>query len=124
MRQVETTRHATQPHRPVPTGPSPRSRREDERGQALVLVLAVVALVVVTGVAIQQVVGTVVDRQRAQTAADALALYAVGAGCDAIGPLADRHSARVVSCVSGEGEAEVEAEVGRQRATARASRRP
>jgi hypothetical protein len=72
------------------------SRRD--RGQAAILVLVVAAALFVSlSVATVEFGGRVIDRTRAQTAADAAALGALPAGRGAATNLAQRHGATLVS---------------------------
>jgi Flp pilus assembly protein TadG len=69
-----------------------------DRGQAAVLVMVVAAvLFVAMSAALVDVGGRLIDRARAQTAADAAALGAVSGGREAAETLARRHGATLVS---------------------------
>ena len=73
-----------------------------DRGQAAVLVLVVATVLFVSlSVALVVVGGRVIDRTRAQTAADAAALGAVIGGREAAETLAGRHGATLVSFIRG-----------------------
>lgn len=100
---------------------------DDERGQAVPLVLAVVALAVVVTVAVAELGGNVVDAGRARTAADAAALAGVEGGESAAQRLAAENGATLVSFASsGPPDAvtvTVTVRVGRVTATAAASNR-
>lgn len=76
---------------------------ERDRGQAAVLVLVLATvLFVVTSAALVELGGRVIDRARAQTAADAAALGAVLGGRGAAETLARRHGATLVSFALGQ----------------------
>ncbi len=73
-----------------------------DRGQAAVLVLVVAAVLFVSmSAALVDVGGRMIDRTRAQTAADAAALGAIGGGREAAETLARRHGATLVSFAPG-----------------------
>jgi len=101
----------------------PRSRRD--RGQAAILLLAVVAVLAVTmSVAVAAMGRTTIDRTRAQTAADAAALAAVQGGSTAAGDLAARHGAVIVELSVAGDTVTVTVRVGDVTATARATDAP
>ena len=69
-----------------------------DRGQAAVLVLVIATVLFVSmAAALVDVGGRVIDRTRAQTAADAAALGAIIGGRDAAETLARRHGATLLS---------------------------
>jgi hypothetical protein len=69
-----------------------------DRGQAAVLVLVLATVLFVSmSVALVDVGGRVIDRTRAQTAADAAALGAIVGGREAAEALARRHGATLMS---------------------------
>ena len=99
------------------------SRRRD-RGQAAILVVAVVVvLAVVLAGALAEFGGHVLDRGRAQHAADAAALASLDGGAGAAAELARQNGAVLVSWQRGPGpdEVTVVVRVGESTATARAS---
>lgn len=100
------------------------SMSENDRGQATVLMLAVVGLVVGSALGVQAVVVTVVSQARAQSAADAAALRAVTVGCAAVADVVESAGGRLVSCEATGVDAVVVVEVAGRSATARASRSP
>ena len=76
------------------------SRRD--RGQAAVLVLMLATVLFVSmSAALVEIGGRVIDRTRAQTAADAVALGAIIGGRGAAETLARRHGATLVSFAHG-----------------------
>lgn len=95
-----------------------------DRGQAAVLMVAVVGLVMASALAVQAVVAVVVVEARAQSAADAAALRAVAAGCSATVDVLAEVRARLISCQTVGLDAVVVVEVSGRSATARASRSP
>ena len=75
---------------------------ERDRGQAAVLVLVLATVLFVSmSVALVDVGGRMIDRTRAQTAADAAALGAIVGGREAAARLAQRHGATLVSFARG-----------------------
>ena len=100
---------------------------DGDRGQAAVLVV-VVASVIFLAVTMALVVfgGRVVERTRAQTAADAAALVSLDGGRLSAEVMAARHGAELVSWVRGPtyGEVTVVVRLGDARATARATNAP
>lgn len=101
--------------------------RDDQRGQAVPLALAVVAVAILVTVAIAELGGNVVDAGRARTAADAAALAGVEGGRDASIRVAAGNGGVVVSWsrrADGDGVlVTVTVQVGRAKATAAASNR-
>ncbi|MEP7046113.1 MAG: helicase/secretion neighborhood TadE-like protein [Ilumatobacteraceae bacterium] len=96
----------------------------DDRGQAVMLLLAVVVMAALSIVAVGLFAERLVDRGRAQTAADAAALAATSGGRDAASRLAGDNGAALISYLE-EGDAvTVVVEVGGERATARATDGP
>lgn len=104
---------------------SGRGRVRRESGQAAIVLLAVVAVLVVTiSLAVAAMGRTTIDRTRAQTAADAAALAAVSGGPPAAAALAARHGA-IVTALSVDGEeVTVTVRIGAVSATARATDSP
>ena len=103
------------------------SHDRDDRGQAAVLVVLVGAtMFVLLSAALVTLGGRVVDRTRAQTAADAAALASLEGGRGAADNLAQRHGATVVDWHRGPGPDEVTVVVrlGSETATARATDAP
>lgn len=102
-----------------------RERKSEEcSGQATVLLLAVIALVVVMMVATAHFAGRVVNRGQAQIAADAAALAGTDGGRKAAAQLADANGGVLVSfTVVGEA-VQVVVRVDDAIATARATRAP
>ena len=96
------------------------SRRDRGQAAVLVLVLATVLFVSIS-TALVEVGARVIDRTRAQTAADAAALGAIIGGRDAAETLAQRHGATLVSFVRGPGDGRVSVVVRRGSATADAA---
>jgi Flp pilus assembly protein TadG len=92
-----------------------------QRGQAVVLLLAIVTLAALAVLAVAEFSGRVASRSRAQTAADAAALAATTGGRTAAERLAAANGGRVVGYVANGDEvlviAEVDGEVARARAT-------
>jgi hypothetical protein len=101
---------------------STRTRCVGEHGQVAVLLGA---LLIATGaiavLLLAQVGGTVNDRQRARTAADAAALAGVLSGEDAAAELAARNGGTLEAFRRFGAEIEVTVRVGRARATSRAA---
>ncbi len=98
-----------------------------DRGQAAVLVVMVaMVLFVALSAALVALGGHMIDRTRAQTAADAAALGAVAGGPSAAVALAGRHGAILVSFERGpaSGQVTVVVRVGSATATAAASDAP
>ena len=93
-----------------------------ERGQAAILVVVVATVI---GAAVLVGLGglgrDLVDRARAQTAADAAALASLEGGRAAATRLAAAHGAVIVAWSGGEDEVTVTVRRGRARATARAT---
>ena len=95
-----------------------------ERGQAMVLLLVVVAMAALAVVAVGQFGRRLVDRGRAQIAADAAALAATTGGRLAAAHLASGNGAVLVSYVEAHGAVTVVVEIDGQRAAARATDGP
>ena len=92
-----------------------------DRGQAVVFVLIIATvLFVVLSSALVAVGGRVIDRARAQTAADAAALAAVVGGFEAAETVAQRHGSVLVSLAHGPIAGHVTVVVRSGTATARA----
>jgi hypothetical protein len=93
-----------------------------DRGQAAVAVLLLAtALSVAVSAALVDVGGRMIDRARAQTAADAAALAAVTGGRGDAVSLAEQHGATLVSFARGPGAGDVTVMVRLGSATARAA---
>ena len=96
-----------------------------ERGQAAVLVITVVAvLLVVFSTAVASMGRHTIDRTRAQTAADAAALAALDGGVAAASYLAARHGAVLTAWEVSGFEVTVTVRLGDDSATARATDTP
>ena len=95
-----------------------------DRGQAVVLLLAVVVFAVLSLVAVGLFGRRVVDRGRAQTAADAAALAATIGGRPAAERLASSNGGRLISYGESDDVVVVVVDVGGERATARATDGP
>jgi Putative Flp pilus-assembly TadE/G-like len=98
-----------------------------DHGQAaIVLVLVASVVFVVSTTALVVLGGRMVDRTRAQTAADAAALASLDGGRPVAEALVERHGAELVSWERGlaNGEVTVEVRLGHARATARATNAP
>lgn len=105
----------------------PRCRGRGEHGQAAVMVLIVLAVLVgALATALVDFGGAVGERTRAQTAADAAALASLDGGRGAAASLAAANGGVVVSWTRGPGtdEVTVTVRVGDATATARASDAP
>ena len=103
-----------------------RDNRRD-RGQAALLVVCVSAVLLVAVLVAAASMGrTVLDRQRAQTAADAAALAALEGGRDGAAEFAERHGGSLVSWRVGptSDDVTVVVRVGETTATARATDAP
>jgi hypothetical protein len=102
-----------------------RVRTSDRNsGQATVLLLAVVAVVVVLMVATAHFAGRVVTREQAQIAADAAALAGTDGGQPAAVKLARANGGVLVSFIVVGEAVQVVVRVGDAAATARATRAP
>lgn len=94
----------------------------DDRGQALPLVVGVVAVIAVLVLALGSVAGHAVDAARARTAADAAALAGVMAGTDEAARAARRNGGVVIGYQRLEhGDVLVRVRVGTSSASARAT---
>ena len=71
--------------------------RPRDRGQATILMAAVVACCALAAIAVGELGGALVDRQQARTSADAAALAGVDGGRDAAERLAELNGGRLVS---------------------------
>ncbi len=103
------------------------TREVGDRGQAAVLLVVVASVIfVATTMALVVLGGRVVERTRAQTAADAVALVSLDGGRHSAEMLAARHDAKLVSWRRGpaEGEVTVVVRLGDALATARATNAP
>ena len=94
----------------------------DDRGSAVPLTLIVVAAALLTVVAVGHSGRVLVDRQRAQAAADAVALAAAVSGEDAARAVARANGAHIIDLRGDLTEVVVTVGVGSVRATARAER--
>jgi len=97
---------------------------DTDRGQAVVLLLAVIAIAALAVVGVGQFGSRLVDRGRAQTAADAAALAATSGGRGAAVRLASANGAVLLSYGESADEVTVVVEVDGERATARATDGP
>jgi hypothetical protein len=104
-------------------GSNPADRRRDN-GQAVVLLLAVVVMAAVSVVAVGLFSQRIVDRGRAQTAADAAALAATEGGRAAALRLAAGNGAVLVGYAEAGDVVTVVVELNGARATARATDGP
>ena len=104
-------------------GSNPTTARRDS-GQAVVLLLAVVVMAVLSVVAVGLFGQRIVDRGRAQTAADAAALAAIEGGRSAAQRLATRNGAVLVGYSEAGDVVTVVVELRGERATARATDGP
>ena len=95
-----------------------------DHGQAVVLLLAVVVMAALSVIAVGDFAARVVDRGRAQTAADAAALAATSGGRPAAQRLASSNGGRLISYDESGDAVIVVVEVGGERATARATDGP
>ncbi len=95
-----------------------------DRGQAVVLLLAVVVMAALSVIAVGDFAARVVDRGRAQTAADAAALAATRGGRSAAERLATSNGGRLISFSESAGAVVVVVEVAGERAAARATDGP
>ena len=105
-------------------GAQTNERGAADRGQAVVLLLAVVVLIVLSMVAVGRFGARVVGIEQAQIAADAAALAGVDGGRAAAARLADANGAALVSFTAIGDDVLVTVVVDGVRATARASRAP
>ena len=96
--------------------------RERQRGQVLPLLTVVMVAAIALAVVLVRLGGQIVDRARAQTAADAAALAGAGGGEDAARATAARNDAEIESFVIRDGQVEVVVRVADRRASARARR--
>ncbi len=93
-----------------------------DRGHAAVFVLVLATtLFVILAVALVDVGGRIIDRTRAQTAADAAALGSISGGRGTAAALAERHGATLIAFEHGPGERQVTVVVRLGTATARAA---
>lgn len=99
-------------------------RPAEDRGQAIVLVLAVVVVAVVCTVAMARFSARLVDKQQAQLAADAAALAGVVGGRVAAEELATANEGVLTFFEVRGGGVLVEVRVGDELARARATRAP
>lgn len=112
---------------PADEHPRPHRWGPADHGQAMVLVMGLVAaLLVVVAVAIAAVGRTSADRTRAQTAADAAALASVVGDRSDAAEYAEAHGALLVSWVrvADSGDVVVRVRIGDVVASARASTQP
>lgn len=99
-------------------------RHRSERGQAMILVAVVVVFCGLLAVGAAQAGAVLIDRQRAQTAADSAALAAVVGGRTAAAALAERNGTVLVSWRVIGSDVIVEVRSGSVTAVARASNGP
>ncbi len=92
-----------------------------EHGQTVPLMAVVIALIAAILVVVGRVGVLVVDRSRAQAAADAAALAAIHGGRPAALEMAVQNHGTLVSYVERRGSVEVRVRVGRATASARAA---
>ncbi len=97
---------------------------ERDRGQAVVLLLAVVVMAALSVVAVGRFGARVIDRGRAQTAADAAALAATSGGRLAAERLASSNGGRLISYEASGDSVIVVVDVAGERAAARATDGP
>jgi len=98
---------------------------EPDRGQAAVLIVTVLAVLLVVFVLAIAAMGRItIDRTRAQTAADAAALASLDGGASEATELAARHGAEVVSWTQNDFEVTVVVRLADVTATARATNAP
>ncbi|MEO8268012.1 MAG: pilus assembly protein TadG-related protein [Ilumatobacteraceae bacterium] len=95
-----------------------------DRGQAVALLLMVVVMAALAVVGTGEFSVHIIDRGRAQTAADAAALAAIDGGRVEARRLAADNGARLVSYLERDGAITVVVDVGGQQATARATDGP
>jgi hypothetical protein len=107
--------------RTSPRNPTASSRGTGDRGQAVPLVIAAVALAAVGLVALGRLAAGTVDAARARTAADAAALAGAIDGRGAAAAAATENGATLVSFAVAGDEVTVEVQVGRAVAAARAT---
>ena len=100
-----------------------RARFQDH-GQAVVLLLAVVVMAALSVIAVGEFAARVVDRGRAQIAADAAALAATHGGRPAAERLATSNGGRLISFSESPDAVVVVVEVAGERASARATDGP
>ncbi|MBU3689496.1 MAG: hypothetical protein B7C54_06405 [Acidimicrobiales bacterium mtb01] len=98
-----------------------RPRRARDRGQAGILCLAVIAVLLIATQQMVRLGGTVADAARAQSVADAVAVAAVQSGEAIATRIALRNDAEVESIVERPGAIEVVVNVGGVLGRARAS---
>lgn len=99
-------------------------RRCGDRGQATVLLLAVVALMVVCAAATAHFAARLVEHEQAQVAADAAALAGLTGGRSGAAQLAGANDAVLVSFTMVDDDVQVVVRVGDASATSRATRAP
>jgi NADH:ubiquinone oxidoreductase subunit 4 (subunit M) len=103
------------------------STSRDDRGQAVVMVVMIAAVLFVTmSAALMVVGGRMIDRTRAQTAADAAALASLQGGRSAALALVERYDAELVaySSTSDQGSVTVVVRLGDATASAAATDAP
>jgi secretion/DNA translocation related TadE-like protein len=94
----------------------------DERGQAAVLLVGLVAVAAAVLLALVPVAHAVADRARAESAADAAALAGAADGEDAAREVAEANGARLVRWLAEGPDVWVEVAVGRVHARAKGHR--
>jgi hypothetical protein len=97
------------------------ARRRGDRGQALPLVIGVLAVMAVVLSAVAWFAGTTIDAARARTAADAAALAGVVGGAPEASRVADSNAAALLDFRREGSDVIVTVRVGRATATARAT---
>jgi hypothetical protein len=97
---------------------------EEDRGQAVVLLVTVVAIAALVVVGVGEFSARVIDRGRAQTAADAAALAATSGGRAAAARLAADNGARLIGYAEAGDTVTVVVDVDGRQATARATDGP
>lgn len=96
-----------------------------DRGSMLVVVVfATTAFTTMVTFALVPMLGDLIDRQQARSAADAAALAGVGGGSGAASTLASINGGVLVDWSTNRGQVTVRVQVGDQVATARATDRP
>lgn len=99
-----------------------RGRLAGEQGQALPLLMGLLAVAVVAILALGPLIGAASDKSRASTAADAAALAGAAEGEDAARAMAEANGGRLVHYVAEGRQVWVSVEVGDAEAVAKAER--
>lgn len=100
------------------------NRTRSDAGQAIPLLLAVVALIAVVMAATAHFGARVIEQEQAQVAADAAALAGLAGGRPAAERLARANGAALIGFTGGDLDVQVTVRVGEATATARATRAP